>query len=52
MMAIKVLVASILKEYILSKDKPMTVEDVKFKQEILLTPLDPIKFKIMRRSVH
>ena len=48
-MAIKVLVANVLRKYILKKDKITPVEDINLKVETLLTTTDPIAIRIEER---
>ncbi|XP_043285788.1 uncharacterized protein [Venturia canescens] len=48
-MAVKVLVATVLRRYAMSKDETVAIEDIKLKAEIVLKPVTPMKLKIVRR---
>ncbi|KAK0181268.1 hypothetical protein PV327_003562 [Microctonus hyperodae] len=50
MMSMKVLLASVLRKYILYKDSKIQIKDMKLKADMLLKPVNPIKVKIMRRK--
>lgn len=49
MMAMKVLIATVLRRYVLIKDEILTIEDIKLKAEIVLKPMTPIKLRIDKR---
>lgn len=51
MMAMKVLIANVLKEYVVKKEKLIKITDVKLKADIILKPFEPIKIKIEKRSL-
>ena len=51
MMAIKVLLATILRKYILKKDNIKPVKDIRLKLDILLRPVDPITLRIEKRTI-
>lgn len=50
MMAIKVLLANVVKEYVIKQENVTRIADIRLKQEILLVPSEPIKIQIQRRS--
>lgn len=50
MMGMKVLIATILRRYILKKDFYVKIEDIKFKADVILKPVDLITVKIEKRN--
>ena len=50
MMAMKVLLATVLRRYVLKRDTIMAIEDIKLKADIMLKPVDPIKIRIVERN--
>lgn len=49
MMSMKVLIANVLKEYVIEKDEPTTIEDIKLKLDVVLKSTRPLKIKIEQR---
>lgn len=49
MMAMKVLLATVIRKYVLKKDKVLPIQDIKLKADIMLKPVEPIKIRIERR---
>ncbi|KAG8041890.1 hypothetical protein G9C98_007194 [Cotesia typhae] len=50
MMSMKILLATILRNYIFMKDKHVNIEDIEIKAEVFLKTIDPITIKIKRRK--
>ncbi|KAK0084156.1 hypothetical protein PV326_006394 [Microctonus aethiopoides] len=50
MMSMKVLLATVLRKYILQKDSKIQIQDMRLKADMLLKPVNPIKVKIIRRK--
>lgn len=49
MMAMKVLIATILRKYVLIKDDITLIENIKLKVDVMLKPVDPITVRIEKR---
>ena len=49
MMAMKALLATVIRKYVVKKDKVLLIEDIKIKADVMLKPVDPIKIRIERR---
>ncbi|XP_015126718.1 cytochrome P450 4C1 [Diachasma alloeum] len=49
MMAMKTLLATVLRHYVLKKDQFVRIEDIKLKADVMLKPVEPISVKIERR---
>lgn len=50
MMSMKILLATLLRNYIFMKDKHVNIEDIEIKAEVFLKTIDPITIKIKRRT--
>lgn len=50
MMAMKTLIATVLRHYVLKKDRIVRIEDIKLKADVMLKPVEPICIKIERRN--
>ena len=50
MMSMKVLIATILRKYILIKDNVIPIQDIKLKDDFMLKPVDPITVRIEKRN--
>ncbi|XP_032667499.1 cytochrome P450 4C1-like isoform X2 [Odontomachus brunneus] len=50
MTSMKVLLATLLRTYILKMDKKVKIEDVELKMDILLVPMKPLKIRIEKRK--
>ncbi|XP_046746437.1 cytochrome P450 4C1-like [Diprion similis] len=48
-MFMKIIVATILRKYVLTKDEVVPVEDLRLKMDFVLKPVDPITLRIQRR---
>lgn len=51
MMAMKVLLATVIRKYVLKKDKVLPIQDIKLKADVMLKPVDPITLRIERRHL-
>ncbi|XP_058806266.1 cytochrome P450 4C1-like [Phymastichus coffea] len=49
MLAMKVLLATVVRKYIIKKDNVLPIQDIKLKADIMLKPVDVIKIRIERR---
>ena len=49
MMAMKVLIATILRKYVLIKDNITPIENIKLKVDVMLKPVDPITVRVEKR---
>lgn len=49
MMSMKTLLANVLKEYIIKKDKFTRVEDIRLQLDLVLRAVDPVEIKIEKR---
>lgn len=49
MMAMKTLLATVLRRYVLKKDNIAAIVDIKLKADLMLKPVDPIKLRIEKR---
>ncbi|XP_044576131.1 cytochrome P450 4C1-like [Cotesia glomerata] len=50
MMSMKILLATLLRNYIFMKDKHVNIEDIEIKAEVFLKTINPITIKIKRRT--
>lgn len=50
MMAMKTLLATVLRRYVLKKDNIVPIGDIRLKAELMLKPVDPIKIRIEKRT--
>ncbi|XP_011315522.1 cytochrome P450 4C1 [Fopius arisanus] len=50
MMAMKTLIATVLRHYVIKKDRIVEIEDIKLKADVMLKPVEPISVKIERRK--
>ncbi|XP_043277718.1 uncharacterized protein [Venturia canescens] len=50
MIAMKVLLATVLRRYVLIKDEILAIGDIKLKAEVVLKPVIPIRLRIEKRS--
>ena len=48
-MSMKVLVSTILRKYVLIKDKFKPIEDIRVKLDIMLRPAEPVTVRIEKR---
>lgn len=48
-MSMKTLLATVLRKYVLKKDKIVLIKDIKLKNDIMLKPVDPIRIRIEER---
>lgn len=51
MMAMKVLIANVMKEYVVKKEKRLRITDIKLKADVILKPFEPVKVKIEKRTL-
>lgn len=51
MMSMKVLLATILRKYILIKDKVTPIQDIKLKVDVMLKPVEKITLRIKNRPL-
>ena len=49
MMAMKTLLASVVRRYILIKDKKKSIADIRLKIDLMLKPAKPVTLRIERR---
>lgn len=49
MMAMKALLSTVVRRYVIKKDAAVLIKDLKYKMDIVLKPVDPIKIRIERR---
>ncbi|KAL7296360.1 hypothetical protein TKK_0010374 [Trichogramma kaykai] len=52
MMAMKVLLATIVRKYILIKDQVILLEDIRLKIDLMLKPVEPITLRIEKRHAY
>lgn len=48
-MAMKVLLATVLRKYVIKKDKIVPIQDIKLKADAMLKPVETIKIRIEKR---
>ncbi|KAF7993854.1 hypothetical protein HCN44_011123 [Aphidius gifuensis] len=51
MMAMKVLIATLLRHYVIKKNNIQNIQDIKLKVDLMLKPVVPIKIKIEKRQI-
>lgn len=49
-MAMKTLLATVLRRYILKKDDILPIGDIRLKADLMLKPVNPIKLRIEKRT--
>ncbi|OXU24905.1 hypothetical protein TSAR_006903 [Trichomalopsis sarcophagae] len=49
MMAMKALLATVIRKYVIKKDNALPVQDIKLKADVMLKPVEPITIRIERR---
>lgn len=52
MMAMKVLLATVLRYYVIKKNEIQKIQDIKLKADVMLKPAVPIKIRIEKRQIN
>lgn len=50
MMAMKVILATVLRRYVLKKDKVIDIHDIELKADVMLKPVKTLTISILERS--
>lgn len=49
MMAMKALLATVIRKYVIKKDNALSIQDIKLKADLMLKPVEPITIRIEKR---